>query len=278
MTIQFTKMQGLGNDFAVIDAVSHSVKITPDLVREMADRHFGIGFDQLLLVEPPNHAGIDFTYRIFNTDGQEVGQCGNGARCVGKFVLESGLTTKKNIRFGTLERDLEVHLQDNGQIAVNMGVPNFEPKDIPFDAPRYADSYQINVNGEQVELAAVNLGNPHAVLIYDNIKQGQLERLGKKLECHPRFPERVNVGFMQCVDRGHIYLRVYERGVGETLACGSGACAAVVIGRVKNLLDAEVRVEVPGGELKVQWLGKNNPVWLIGAAEIVFRGEWLKRS
>lgn len=277
MNLLFTKMQGLGNDFVVIDGVRQPVTLTADLVQRMADRHFGIGFDQLLLVEPPQHVDADFAYRIFNADGSEVGQCGNGARCVGRFLVESGLAPESKLHFvlEAKERMLEVHRRADGQIAVNMGVPLFEPTQIPFQAPAKAMLYSIEVDDLTPEIAAVNLGNPHAVLLVDSVETAPVDVIGPQLERHTRFPEGVNVGFMQCIDRDHIRLRVFERGAGETLACGSGACAAVVAGRLQGLLDSDVNVSLLGGQLTVSWAGEGEPVWMVGPAETVFTGEWL---
>lgn len=278
MNLQFTKMQGLGNDFAVIDGVRQQVCLTPEWVQRMANRHFGIGFDQLLLVEPSPVDAADFAYRIFNADGSEVGQCGNGARCVARFLVESGLAAADKTSFilAAKDRMLEVHRRDNNQVAVNMGVPLFEPAQIPFQAPARALIYAIELDGTAPEITAVNLGNPHAVLQVDNVDTAPVSTVGPQLERHLRFPEGVNVGFMHCVDRQHIRLRVFERGAGETLACGSGACAAVVAGQLRGLLDPEVEVALLGGQLTISWAGEGEPVWLVGPAETVFTGVWLQ--
>jgi len=276
MMIPFTKMQGLGNDFVVLDGVRHPIHLTAALIKQMADRHFGIGFDQLLLIEPASQTTADFAYRIFNADGSEVGQCGNGARCVGRFIYETGLVPRSQtqILLSTQERILEVHPRENNQMAVNMGVPLFEPAHIPFQASIREARYKVTADNEAVELGVVSMGNPHAVLVVEDIDIAPVSILGPKLERHPRFPEGVNVGFMECLSRSKIRLRVYERGAGETLACGSGACAAVVIGRIQSLLDAEVDVNLPGGVLRIHWLGEGHSVWMTGPAEMVFKGEW----
>ncbi len=271
-------MHGLGNDFLVIDAIAQPIEITSALAYEMADRHTGIGFDQLLLLEPARQLGADFSYRIFNADGSEVSQCGNGARCVGRYLYDAGYLQGSSVILGTAQRNLEVQILEDNQVAVNMGLPLFAPQEIPFIASAQADSYFIELPGEKIEIAVVNLGNPHAVIFVADIDRAPVERVGALLEKHDRFPERVNVGFMQCLSRDHIRLRVYERGVGETLACGSGACAAVTIGRVLGLLDAQVQVDVSGGALYVKWIDPEHPVWLMGTTETVFKGEWLKKS
>jgi diaminopimelate epimerase len=278
MNLQFTKMQGLGNDFAVIDGVRQQVCLTPDWVQRMANRHFGIGFDQLLLVEPSPVDAADFAYRIFNADGSEVGQCGNGARCVARFLVESGLAAADKTSFILAAKDrlLEVHCRDHNQVAINMGVPLFEPAQIPFQAPAKTLIYAIELDGAAPEITVVNLGNPHAVLQVDNVDTAPVSTIGPQLERHPRFPEGVNVGFMQCVDRQHIRLRVFERGAGETLACGSGACAAVVAGQLRGLLDPEVEVTLLGGQLTISWAGEGEPVCMVGPAETVFTGVWLQ--
>lgn len=277
-TLPFTKMQSLGNDFVVLDGVQHAIQLTPELIRNMADRHRGVGFDQLLLIEPVA-AGIaaDFIYRIFNADGSEVSQCGNGARCVGRFLREEGLIPpeKTEVLLSTKERILEVHFREDDQIAVNMGTPVFEPQKIPFQAPAIGLRYVITIDSEAIEVGVVSMGNPHVVIQVEDIGAAPIAVLGPKLESHARFPERVNVGFMEYMSRNRIKLRVYERGAGETLACGSGACAAMVIGQVQGLLDTAVDVDLPGGTLHISWLGENHPVWMVGPASIVFKGEWV---
>ncbi|MDF3055648.1 MAG: diaminopimelate epimerase [Gammaproteobacteria bacterium] len=275
MTIPFTKMHGLGNDFVVIDATQRSFALTSTLIRKMSDRRFGIGFDQLLLLEPPQEEGVDFHYRIFNSDGSEVGQCGNGARCAGKLIVDSKLVQKSIITLSTKERQLTVEVKESGLVSVNMGLPKFSPKDIPFNAPQEQLAYPLELEHQTYFIGVVNLGNPHMVLVVDDVSQVPVKSLGPKLESHPRFPEKVNVGFMQILDKAHIRLRVYERGAGETLACGSGACAAMAIGHRQNLLNEHVEVQLNGGKLNVEWKGGNEPLWMSGPAETVFKGEWL---
>ncbi len=277
MSIPFTKMHGLGNDFAVIDATRRSFDFTPEQIRQMADRHFGIGFDQLLVVTAPSQPEVDFNFRIFNADGSEVDQCGNGARCVGRFVADAGLTDKKIIQLATASARLEVHLEDNNQVKVNMGIPILDPKQIPFIAERQALSYSLQVNDQTVEIGAVSMGNPHAVLKVSDVDTAPVSTWGPVIEQHPNFPKKVNVGFMEVVDRRHIRLRVYERGAGETLACGSGACAAVVVGQLQALLDAPVTVDLAGGRLTIQWQGPGHPVWMSGPTQTVYTGEWLNQ-
>ncbi len=272
MQLEFTKMHGLGNDFVVIDAINQTVALSPEQVRHLADRRYGIGCDQLLLVEAPTTQGTDFRYRIFNADGGEVGQCGNGARCFMRFVHEQGLTDKREVTVETTSGRLQLVLEDDGQVTVNMGNPSLEPADIPFDAPGYAQSYTLSVDAKEIEIAAVSMGNPHAVTRVEAIDTAPVERLGPLIEQHPRFPERVNAGFMQIIDFEHIRLRVYERGAGETRACGSGACAAVVAGRLWDQLAPRVNVALRGGNLVVSWAGKGYPVYMTGPATRVFKG------
>jgi len=268
----FTKMHGLGNDFVVIDATRKPVDLTPEQIRFIADRHFGVGCDQLLLVEPPPSADLDFTYRIFNADGGEVEQCGNGARCFAVFVREKGLTDKNAIRVATAGGPIELKVEPDGQVTVDMGAPRFEPEAIPFVADERADVYSLAVDGQTVEASVLSMGNPHAVLRVDDVESAPVSELGPKLEHHPRFPNRANIGFMQVVDRSHIRLRVWERGSGETLACGTGACAAVVAGRQRGWLDDKVTVRLPGGELHIAWAGEGQPVMMTGPAVSVFEG------
>jgi len=272
MALNFTKMHGLGNDFIVIDAINQSVSLTSQQVQQLADRHFGIGCDQLLLVEAATTAESDFRYRIYNADGGEVEQCGNGARCFMQFVRDQGLTDKSQLQVETLGGPLQLVQQSDGQITVNMGVPRLEPADIPFLAPRHERAYALDVLGRQLEIAAISMGNPHAVLPVDNIENAPVATTGAAIERHPRFPERVNVGFMQIVDEDCIRLRVFERGAGETLACGSGACAAVVAGRLWERLSESVKVVLNGGELVVSWAGEGQPVLMTGPATTVYQG------
>ncbi len=269
-------MQVSGNDFVVLDGTRQSFHITSDLVQQMANRHSGIGFDQLLLLGPPKKPAVDFEYRIFNIDGSEVAQCGNGALCVGKFLLKTGLTpsTSKKIILSTQTRNLEVHFSPNKQIAVNMGIPLLDPEKIPFQTASEMMLYDLKIGNQTFYISALNIGNPHAVLLTEDVNKVPVNELGKKIAHHPAFPESVNVGFMQIIHRKQICLRVYERGSGETLACGSGACAAVVVGQLRGLLDAEVNVLLPGGQLNVCRLSRKNPVWLSGLAKTVFNGVW----
>ena len=270
--IRFTKMHGLGNDFMVVDAVRQRVHFRPEQVRRLADRHFGVGFDQLLLVEPPATDDALFRYRIFNADGSEVEQCGNGARCFARFVHEQGLTRETRIPVETAAGRILLELRADGRVTVDMGVPELAPERIPFRAAQRAASYLLEVEGEPLEIGAVSLGNPHAVLQVPEVATAPVAELGPHIETHPRFPQRTNVGFMEVVDRRTLRLRVWERGTGETLACGTGACAAAVVGRVRGLLDSEVTVHLPGGALSIAWEGEGRPVRMTGPAETVYEG------
>ena len=270
--INFTKMHGLGNDFVVIDAINQFIALTPEQIRFMSDRHFGIGFDQLLLVEKPVSDNADFKYRIFNADGSEVAQCGNGARCFARFVRDKKLSDKDEIRVDTGSSQLLLRFNEDGLITVNMGIPRHKPVDIPLLVEREAPFYTVAANGLKQAFGAVSMGNPHAVIRVDDVNTAPVANWGKLLESHAIFPERANIGFMQVVDPNNIKLRVYERGAEETLACGSGACAAVVIGIEQNLLAHEVSVELPGGELKISWSGRGEPVFMTGPAVSVFEG------
>ena len=272
MRLKFTKMQGLGNDFVVIDAVNQSVCLSPAQRRLLADRHFGVGCDQILLVEKAV-GDADFRYRIYNADGGEVEQCGNGARCFVRYVHDRGMTQKNEIRVETSGGLIIPRLEANGEVSVNMGMPKFEPQQIPFIAEKRAMTYSIDISGRQVEISAVSLGNPHAVQLVEDVDGAPVITEGALIESHPSFPKRVNAGYMQVVDRTHIRLRVYERGAGETLACGTGACAAVVIGIERGLLQSTVQVNMRGGELTVRWEGEGQPVWMTGPAVTVFDGE-----
>ncbi|MBW4935478.1 diaminopimelate epimerase [Marinobacter sp. F4206] len=272
-TVRFTKMHGLGNDFMVVDAISQPFRLSPDMIRELADRNFGIGFDQLLVVEPPGLPDVDFRYRIFNADGSEVEQCGNGARCFARFVRDQRLTNKKVIRVQTAKGVIELRVGKDGLVMVNMGVPELNPPAIPFAADRRKEVYTVDVNGTTVELSALSMGNPHGVLLVDDVDTAPVESLGPRLENHPRFPARANIGFLQIIDRTHVRLRVFERGSGETLACGSGACAAVVAGCLRGLLDHRVEVELRGGRLVIEWQGEGAPVMMEGPATSVFEGQ-----
>ncbi len=272
MAIKFTKMHGLGNDFVVIDAINQAVDLSPEQVRQLADRHLGIGCDQLLLVEAATGEQADFRYRIFNADGGEVGQCGNGARCFMQFVREQGLTNKTQLQVETASGPLQLSQQPDGQITVDMGVPRLEPDQVPFLAEQRDSRYTLEVDGQTLEIAALSMGNPHAVLQVDDVTTAPVTTLGAAIEQHARFPERVNVGFMQVLSRDTIRLRVFERGAGETLACGSGACAAVVAGQLQGLLAERVKVVLNGGELVVSWAGIGQPVLMTGPATTVYEG------
>ncbi len=278
MRLKFSKMHGLGNDFVVIDAISQNVRLTPERIRFIADRHFGIGCDQILLVEIPESSAVDFRYRIFNSDGSEVENCGNGARCFARFVRDRKLTGKKIIRVETAGGTIELSVQDDEQVSVNMGVPRLNPEQIPFTGENKTSiarnlTYPLSVAGNQLQISAVSMGNPHAVLVVDDVKTAEVEKLGPLIERHVQFPARVNAGFMQIVSRNEINLRVYERGAGETLACGTGACAAVVAGRLRGLLNEKVKVNLPGGSLRIEWTDESSPVMMTGPAEFVFHGQ-----
>jgi len=272
MPIPFTKMHGAGNDFIVFDGTRRPISLTPEKIRRLADRHFGIGFDQVLLVEPPRSPGADFRYRIFNADGGEVEQCGNGARCFVRFVRDKGLTNKDEITVETLAGMIYPRLEPDGQVTVNMGVPRFEPLEVPFEAETRAKVYDLKVGDVVVAVSVLSMGNPHAVQVVPDVDSAPVNTQGPLIERHSRFPKRVNAGYLQVVDRRHVRLRVYERGAGETLACGTGACAAVVAGRQRGLLDDKVEVKLLGGTLKVSWSGEREPVWMTGPAVTVFEG------
>lgn len=278
MLLRFTKMHGLGNDFVLLDLISQSVQIRPDQIRQLSDRRLGIGFDQLLVVEPPDDPAMDFKYRIFNADGSEAEQCGNGARCFMRFVRDRGLTTKAQIHLETSTGIIECRLEKDGNITVDMGPPVLLPERIPFIADKPQILYELKVDmplcstGATVTLAAVSMGNPHAVLRVDNVDTAPVGQLGPAIEKHERFPNRVNVGFMEVTGRDRIRLRVFERGVGETRACGSGAAAAVVAGRLQGLLDEKVAVTLPGGTLSIAWAGDSAPVLVTGPACRVYEG------
>jgi len=272
MLMKFTKMHGLGNDFVVIDAVTQNVRITASMVRRLADRKTGIGCDQVLIIEPPAAADIDFNYRIFNCDGAEVEQCGNGARCLARFVHDRQLTGKKSIKVQTSNRVMTLNLINKNLVAVDMGIPELDPPAIPFQANAPALLYDIEVNGQAQRIAAVSMGNSHAVVTVADVETAPVAELGAALESHERFPNRVNVGFMQIVDRTEIKLRVFERGVGETEACGSGACAAAVAAIQQQLVDSPVTVHLTRGALKIDWKGAGHPLIMSGPAKTVFHG------
>lgn len=272
MGLEFSKMHGLGNDFMVIDLISQRFNLNADLVRKLANPHFGIGFDQLLIVEAPSRPDVDFRYRIFNADGSEVAQCGNGARCFGRFVRDRKLTRKHLLRVETASGIIVIKVQDDHRVTVDMGLARLEPMEVPFIAPARSLTYSIEVNGDTLSVGVVSMGNPHVVLQVTDVDTARVSSLGPALESHPRFPERVNVGFMQVVDRSTLRLRVFERGAGETLACGTGACAAVVSARLQNLVNEHVRVVLPGGELDIHYAGEGHPVMMTGPASRVFDG------
>jgi diaminopimelate epimerase len=271
MLLKFTKMHGLGNDFIVFDAPAADVNLDPATFRRLADRRTGVGFDQALMLMPPRAAGTDVYYRIFNSDGSEVEQCGNGARCIARLVATR--LQRRELLMDSPGGRVEARLQDDGSVAVNMGPPRFEPSAVPFVAERQADRYQLATALGDVEIGVVSMGNPHAVLLVGDTQTAPIDTMGPAVQNHPRFPQHANVGFMEVRDRTHIKLRVYERGAGETLACGTGACAAVVIGRVWNLLDASVEVITRGGPMRIEWHGVGTPVWMIGPAQTSFEGQ-----
>ena len=272
MEIKFTKMHGLGNDFVVIDAINQSISLDPEQVRFIANRRFGIGCDQILLIESSNVDDADFRYRIYNADGGEVEQCGNGARCFAQFVRNEGLSNKSEIPVITNNGRIILKLEDDGNVTVDMGAPILEPQKIPFLADKIQNSYQLIIDDETITFGAVSMGNPHAVIVVDDVDSAAVEALGKALQKDKHFPNSVNVGFMQILDSQHIKLRVYERGVGETQACGTGACAAVVAGRLQGLLDDTVDVKLLGGNLSIHWAGAENPVMMTGPTATVYKG------
>ena len=272
MRLEFTKMHGLGNDFLMLDLVTQRVRLDEALIRRLSDRHFGVGFDQLLVVEPPHQPDVDFRYRIFNADGSEVSQCGNGARCFARFVRDRRLTRKDTLRVETASGIITLQIDSQGWVTVDMGPPRLEPSAIPFVADNAALDYRIEVDGELYQIAAVSMGNPHAVLRVDDADSAPVATLAPRLESHPRFPERVNVGFMQVINRQEIKLRVYERGAGETLACGTGACAAAVAAMRWGLVDRDIKVHLPGGPLRIRWSHDNASVLMTGPTARVFDG------
>ena len=273
MKLRFTKMHGLGNDFVVLDAIGQQIELTPGQARFIGDRHFGIGCDQILVVERPAQAGVDFRYRIYNADGGEVEQCGNGARCFVRFVHDKGLTAKREIRVETRSGIIAPRLEGDGEVTVDMGVPEFCPANVPFDSDSEAVVQPLEVGGRTIAITAVSMGNQHAVQVVADVDAAPVHVEGPMIESHARFPKRVNAGYLQVVDAHRIRLRVYERGAGETLACGTGACAAVVAGIRRNLIESPVRVETRGGELTIAWEGVGKPVLMTGPAVTVFEGE-----
>jgi diaminopimelate epimerase len=272
MILKFTKMHGLGNDFVMLDLISQRCTLRSGHIRKIADRRRGIGCDQVLAIEAPEDPDVDFRYRIYNADGREVEQCGNGARCVARFVRDRRLTSKQDIRVETCKGVMDLHVREDKLIEVNMGAPTLDPASIPFNAVTQATDYELELAGTSLRICAVSMGNPHAVTLVDNVADAPVKELGPLIERHPDFPEQVNAGFMQIVHPGEIHLRVFERGVGETQACGSGACAAVVAGRLLGLLEEQVKVHLVGGDLEIAWVGESHPVIMTGPATRVFEG------
>jgi diaminopimelate epimerase len=271
MRVAFTKMHGVGNDFVVFDAPPDAL-LEPATLRALADRRTGVGFDQALVLEPPRRAGSAVFYRVFNADGDEVEQCGNGARCIAALLHRRGRTRGGRVTLDSPAGVIEAEVRGAASVSVDMGVPNFDPRSLPFEAPAEADPYPLEVDGRTLEIGAVSLGNPHAVLVVPSVEAAPVGTLGAAIERHARFPRRVNAGFLEIVDRTHLKLRVYERGAGETLACGTGACAAAAVARRRGLIEPEVRVQVRGGELRVNWAGPGEHIWLSGPAEVSFEG------
>jgi len=273
MTIEFTKMHGIGNDFVVIDAINQSIDLSEDQIRQLANRHFGVGCDQLLLIEEADRDDAEFRYRVFNADGGEVEQCGNGARCFAHFVKQHGMTQSSRIPVQVATGLIHLTIEDDDRVSVDMGVPDFEPESLPFEAEGAPEYHVLMVNDEKYAIGAVSIGNPHAVLLVESVESAPVATLGSLIESNERFAQRVNVGFMEIVDRGHIRLRVFERGAGETLACGTGACAAAAIGIRNSLLDENVQVELRGGDLTINWSGEGSALFMTGPAETVYEGQ-----
>ena len=273
MLLRFTKMHGLGNDFMVVDLISQRVHLSPEQIRYLGNRNTGVGFDQLLLVETPQSPDADFRYRIFNSNGTEVEHCGNGARCFAKFVHDQRLTGKRDISVQTSNGRIMLKMRDDHAVEVDMGEPVLQPDQVPFEATTQAPSYSLEQDGHNYTLGVVSMGNPHAVLVVDDVASAPVFELGSKLEQHPRFPNKANIGFMQIIDRNTIKLRVFERGVGETKACGTGACAAVVVGQQQGLLDTNVTTQLTGGNLAIQWQGPGHHLFMDGPATQVYEGQ-----
>ncbi|MFT5656887.1 MAG: diaminopimelate epimerase [Gammaproteobacteria bacterium] len=273
MPLKFSKMHGLGNDFIVIDAINQHFELNAKQIKRLANRYEGIGFDQMLVVEKAQSKLANFKYRIFNADGGEVSQCGNGARCFARFVREHGLSQSDLITVETNAGLLQLEMIDASRVRVNMGIPSFEPSEIPLNTTTRHEQYLLDVDGQTIQFSALAIGNPHMVIQVDDVADCNLETLGPRLESHDFFPERVNVGFIQIIDRSHFLLRVFERGVGETRACGSGACAAMAAGVTLGLLETEATAQLTGGKLKLEWQGKGNPVMMTGETAMVFHGE-----
>jgi len=272
MLMKFTKMHGLGNDFVVIDAVTQNVHVTAAMARRLSDRHLGIGCDQVLIVEPPSDKTLDFDYKIFNSDGGEAEQCGNGARCLARFITDRRLSGKETVRVKTMNRVISLTITKDKLVSVDMGIPGLEPSDVPFIETTRSNAYAININNQQFDIAAISVGNPHAVLFVDNLDRAPVSVIGQELQSHDQFPKQVNVGFAQVINRQHLKLRVYERGVGETRACGTGACAAGVAAIQQGLMDSPVRVELTGGELRINWPGEGQPLIMTGPAVTTYEG------
>ena len=273
MLLRFTKMHGLGNDFMVIDMVTQHAQLSPKLIRQWSNRHTGVGFDQLLVVEPPGDPDVDFRYRIFNADGSEVEQCGNGARCFARFVQDKRLTAKSSIEVETAGGRITLHVRRDGQVTVDMGIPRLEPQQVPFEADSAATVHPLQVGELNLQVSVLSMGNPHCVTLVEDLDRYPVAELGPLIEHHPRFPQRVNAGFMQIVDAHHVRLRVHERGAGETQACGTGACAAAVAGIRLGRLQSPVNVRLPGGTLKIEWAGEGRPVMMTGPATRVYEGQ-----
>jgi len=273
MNLEFTKMHGLGNDFVVINGIDRHVDLTPDQIRAMADRHTGIGFDQLLLLQPGVDPAADVRYRIYNPDGNEVEQCGNGARCIGQYLHENAIVNTDVISAETVKGIIRIYMEKGDAVRVNMGVPRFEPADVPILVPQRQSIYHLQEADLQTDFQALSMGNPHAVIMVDDVATAEVEKWGKLLQQHKMFPESVNVGFLQILDRKNVLLRVYERGAGETLACGTGACAAIVAGIMANKLDNEVTVGLNRGKLSINWEGEGSDVWMTGPATTVYEGQ-----
>ena len=273
MLIKFTKMHGLSNDFVVIDGVRQHINLTTNAIKKLADRNLGIGCDQVLLIEPPSDKNIDFNYRIFNCDGSEVEQCGNGARCMGRYIADQQLSGKKTVLLQTKNRIMEVTTKPKNLVTANMGTPIFTPEEIPFISQQQDKLYSIEAGSQSFEIAALSVGNPHAVIQVENVETAAVAELGPMIQTHDQFPESVNVGFMQIIDRHNIKLRVYERGVGETQACGSGACAAAVVAIQQDLVESKVNLQLLGGKLSIEWSGEDQPILMTGPAETVFHGK-----
>ena len=273
MLLRFTKMHGLGNDFMVIDMVTQHAQLSPKLIRQWSNRHTGVGFDQLLVVEPPGDPDVDFRYRIFNADGSEVEQCGNGARCFARFVQDKRLTAKSSIEVETASGRITLHVRRDGQVTVDMGIPRLEPQQVPFEADSAAAVHPLQVGELNLQVSVLSMGNPHCVTLVEDLDRYPVAELGPLIEHHPRFPQRVNAGFMQIVDTHHVRLRVHERGAGETQACGTGACAAAVAGIRLGRLQSPVNVRLPGGTLKIEWAGEGRPVMMTGPASRVYEGQ-----